>query len=349
MRHKSGCFLDYRKQIYFLFAYLSTKLIYIAEGRNIAISWNIVTMNISFRLIIVLILTSTTIITLINVHQPLQVSAQIVTSSTTHLSQNHTKQILSNDNIMARLLADSLGNRLNKSAAILEVTSMLPQVKNVSHPNSISPVFHGVPQNIDSAKRTISKQLLSNYHDFDIVFFLMPNGDMYIMEPYSQQSHLTKNNYAFRDYYKEAIKTHNTYLGGVIISTATGKKQAVISVPIYSQKNNKLVGIWGADISLKSIEKSLQSLNITNNSDNNAAKLRIVFADQNGKKIADSDKASSNNQSESFASLKSFKNAETGKTGSLLEQFNGTKMLITYQPVKLNSTKWVVLLIRPFQ
>jgi C4-dicarboxylate-specific signal transduction histidine kinase len=305
-------------------------------------------MKTSFRLMIVLILSSITIITLFTLHQPFTVTAQIATSSS-HSNQNHTKQILSNDNLVIRLLADSLGNRLNKSAAILEVTSMLPQVKNVSDPNSISSVFHGISQNLDSAKRAIAKQLLSNYHDFDIVFFLMPNGDMYVMEPYSQQSHLTKNNYAFRDYYKEAIKTHNTYLGGVIISTATGKKQAVISVPIYSHKNNELVGLWGADISLKAIEKSLQVLNITNNNDNSAMKLRIIFADQNGKKIADSDKTSSNNQNESFASLKSFKNAETGKAGSLLEQFNGTKMLITYQPVKLNSINWVILLMRPFQ
>ncbi|HXT83958.1 MAG TPA: cache domain-containing protein [Verrucomicrobiae bacterium] len=226
--------------------------------------------------------------------QPFMVTAQMVTPSS-HLNQNHTKQILSNDNLLIKLLDDSLGNRLNKSTTILEVTSMFPQVNNISNPNSISHLFHGISQNLDSAKRTTAKQLLSNYHDFDIVFFLTPNGNMYIMEPYLQQSHLTKNNYAFRDYYKEAIKTHNTYLGGVIISTATGKKQAVISVPIYSH-NNELIGIWGADISLKAIEKSLQVLNITNNNDSNATKLRIIFADQNGKKIADSDKVSSNNQ-----------------------------------------------------
>ena len=60
---------------------------------------------------------------------------------------------------------------------------------------------------------------------------------MYILKPYLQQAHLTKNNYAFRDYYKRAVGTHNTYLGGVIVSTATGKKEAVISVPIYSNNS----------------------------------------------------------------------------------------------------------------
>ena len=229
---------------------------------------------------------------------------------------------------------------------ILDVTNLLPQVKNAPYANSISPVFHGIPQTIDSPKRAIAKQILSKYHDFDIVSFIMPNGNMYILEPYSQQAHLTKNNYAFRDYYKGAVGTHNTYLGGVIVSTATGKKEAVISVPIYSNNSNQLVGIWAGDISLGAIEKSLQALNITgyNNTTHNQ---RVVFVDQNGKKVADSVKALTGKQNELFASLRSFKNAENGTAGSIVEQFNGTKMLITYQPVKLHSTTWAILLMRP--
>ena len=291
------------------------------------------------------------LITLVDLHQRSYIAiAQNVSSSSVNLaSQNQTKQIVSNDTITIKLLADSLGNRLNQTAAILEVTSFLPQVKNVSYAKFINPIYHGIPQNLDSAKRAIAQQILAKYHDFDIVFFLMPNGDMYIMEPYSQQAHLTKNNYAFRDYYKGAIETNNTYLGGVIISTATGKKQAVISVPIYSE-TKKLVGIWGGDLSLKAIENSLQALNISS-SNSNASNLqeRVVFVDQNGKKVADSDKSLSSNQNESFVTLQSFKNGEGGKTGSLVEDYQGKRMLITFQPVKLNTTNWVILLMRPFQ
>ncbi|MGA9153512.1 MAG: hypothetical protein WBZ36_23280 [Candidatus Nitrosopolaris sp.] len=46
------------------------------------------------------------------------------------------------------------------------------------------------------------------------------------------------------------------------------------------------------------------------------------------------------------ATLRSFKNAENGTAGSIVEQFNGTK-LITYQPVKLHSTTWAILLMQP--
>ncbi len=45
---------------------------------------------------------------------------------------------------------------------------------------------------------------------------------------------------------------------------------------------------------------------------------RVVFVDQNGKKVADSDKALSNRQNESFGSLRSFKNAENGTAGSAM-------------------------------
>lgn len=286
--------------------------------------------------------------TLLGLKQTYIIMAQTTkaVSSSSPGSQNQTKQMMANDKLIVRLLAESLANRLNKTAAILEVTSLLPQVRNAPYANSISAAFHGIPQNLDSPKRTIAQYTLSNYHDFDIVSFIMPNGNMYILEPYSQQAHLTKNNYAFRDYFKGAVNTHNTYLGGVIISTATGKKEAVISVPIYSSNNsNQLLGVWAGDISLGAIEKTLQALNIT--SSNSTHNERVVFVDQNGKKVADSVKALSGKQNESFASLRSFKNAENGTAGSIVEQFNGTKMLITYQPVKLHSTIWAILLMRP--
>ena len=286
--------------------------------------------------------------TILSLNQTYMIMAQRTTavSSSSPSPQNQTKEVMANDKIIVSLLADSLSNRLNKTAAILEVTSLLPQVRNAPYANSISTAFHGIPQNLDSAKRAIAQYILSKYHDFDIVSFIIPNGNMYILEPYSQQAHLTKNNYAFRDYYKGAVGTHNTYLGGVIISTATGKKEAVISVPIYSNNSNQLVGIWAGDISLGAIEKSLQALNITsyNNTTHNE---RVVFVDQNGKKVADSVKALSGKQNESFNSLRSFKAAENGRAGSIVEQFNGTKMLITYQPVKLHSTTWAILLMQP--
>jgi hypothetical protein len=129
--------------------------------------------------------------------------------------------------LMAKLIADNLENRLNISAAILEITGESPQVKNVS---SISPELHGIPKDLDIAKRKVAHDILASDKDLQLIFFLMPNGDMYMEEPYSRQQNLTGNNFAFRDYYKGAISTSDTYLGNVIISASSGLPQSYIVV-----------------------------------------------------------------------------------------------------------------------
>ena len=167
-------------------------------------------------------------------------------------------------------------------------------------------------------------------------------------EPYSRQLNLTKTNFDFRDYYKGAVSTHMTYLGNVVISASSGLPQVNIAVPIYSvgndNNNNKsLPGIWAGGLNLSIFSKSLQSLNLTNNE-------RIVYVDYHGQKIADSNKKQGIiKKNESFANLQSFKNAVAGKSGSIIEVINGTKMLVSYHPVNAIQTRWVILDIQPYQ
>jgi len=56
-----------------------------------------------------------------------------------------------NENRIAKLLASSLENTLNKSATVLEITSKLPEVKSESYAASISPKLHGIPKDADIA------------------------------------------------------------------------------------------------------------------------------------------------------------------------------------------------------
>jgi hypothetical protein len=248
------------------------------------------------------------------------------------------------------LLADNLENRLNKSAAILEITSKLPEVKNLSYASSLNQTLrtlHGIGRDLDIQKRKVAQNILSADKDLEVIFFLMPNGNMYMVEPYSRQLNLTKTNFDFRDYYKGAISTHMTYLGNVIISTSSGLQQANIAVPIYSAENDNnnksLVGIWAGGLNLRVFSKSLQSLNLTNNE-------RIVYVDYHGQKIADSDKKQGiNKKNESFANLQSFKNAVAGESGSIIEVINGTKMLVSYHAVNAIQTRWVILDIQPYE
>jgi hypothetical protein len=273
-------------------------------------------------------------------------------SSIVDLNQRDAEMVAYNNAIVG-ILANELETKINKSGAILEITSRLPQVKSAPYASSISSELHGIPGDVDMSKRQVAQDILDTDKDFQVIFFLMPNGDVYLVEPYSQQQNLTGNNYAFRDYYKGAVESRNTYLSDVIISAALGRPQVNIAVPIYSEENNgTLLGLWAGGLNLTGLNESLQSLNLTNNDDDDDEE-RIVIVDQQGQKIVDSSGQSllikpNSTVNESFADLQSFKNAINGQSGTITEIINGTMMAVSYSPVKTFSNVWTVLFMQPY-
>jgi cache domain-containing protein len=247
-------------------------------------------------------------------------------------------------------LAKNLENHIQKAGAIVEITSKLPQVRDTSYAhllNQTLSTLHGIPLYVDTEKRQVAKNIIASNSDLYKIYFIMPNGDMYFLEPYSTQQTLTKNNYAFRDYFQGAIKINDTYLGNVIIATAASHpREAVIAIPVYSLRDNSTIaGVWAGSIDFNILNKELSSLNITSSS-SDGNNTRAVYVDSNGQKITDSD-INKSKTPESFATLNSFKNAINGQSGSIIDTVDNTKMLVTYQPVKAFHNVWVVLLMQP--
>jgi Cache domain len=258
--------------------------------------------------------------------------------------------IQKNNNILlTRVLTKNLENHLQKAGAIVEITSKLPQVRDVSNAhllNQTLKTLHGIPQQADVQKRQVAKNMLSSNSDLQIVIFIMPNGDIYLDEPYSRQQVSTTTNLAFRDYFKGVLRTNDIYLGDPTPSASSGQMQSIIAIPVYSLKGNStIVGVWAGGIDFGILNKELQSLKITSSpSDGNNT--RVIFVGHNGQKIADSNTNKSKVR-ESFANLNSFKNAISGKSGSIIDTVDNKKMLVTYQPVKIFHNTWVVLLMQP--
>ena len=221
-------------------------------------------------------------------------------------SSNITEK--NNDILLTKIFAKNLENHIQKAGSILEITSKLPQVRDTSYAhllNETLSTLHGIPLYADTEKRQVAKNIITSNSDLYKIYFIMPNGDLYFLEPNSTQQTLTKNNYAFRDYFQGAIKINDTYLGNVIIATAASHpREAVIAVPVYSLKDNStIVGVWAGSIDFNILNKELQSLNITSSS-SDGNNTRIVYVDSNGQKITDSDINKSKTQS--FATLNSF-------------------------------------------
>ena len=265
----------------------------------------------------------------------------------TNYNSTDSNSIQNNISLITNILAKNFENRIQKAGAILEITSKLPQVRDVPYAqllNQTLDTLHGIPQYADIEKRQLVKNTLSSNNDLYEIFLLMSNGNMYFLEPYSIQQTLAVNNFAFRDYFQGAIRTNDTYLGNVhATAAASGARTAKIAVPTYSLKDNSTIaGVWAGSIDFNVLNKELQSLNLTSLGDST----RVVYVDGNGQKIADSD-INKSTIPESFANLKGFKAAIGGQAGSTIDTVDNTKMLVAYRPVNAFHNTWVVLLMQP--
>jgi len=265
----------------------------------------------------------------------------------TNYNSTDSNSIQNNISLITNILAKNLENRIQKAGAILEITSKLPQVRDVPYAHLLNQTLntlHGIPQYADIEKRQVVKNILSSNNDLYEIFLLMPNGNMYFLEPYSIQQTLAVNNFAFRDYFQGAISTNDTYLGNVHTTAgASGARTAKIAVPTYFLKDNSTIaGVWAGSIDFNVLNKELQSLNLTSLGDGT----RAVYVDGKGQKIADSD-INKSIIPESFPNLKGFKAAIGGQAGSTIDTVNNTKMLVSYQPVNAFHNTWVVLLMQP--
>jgi len=96
---------------------------------------------------------------------------------------------IQNNVLITKILAKNLENRLQKAGAILEVTSKLPQVRNVSYAHLLNQtlnILHGIPRDADIEKRQVAKNIIDSNSGLYKVFFIMPNGDM---SPFPHNKH----------------------------------------------------------------------------------------------------------------------------------------------------------------
>jgi len=236
-----------------------------------------------------------------------------------------------------------LETKVTKLATALQIASSLPQILQPPNINLIDLKINGIPEDADIEKRKIAKILLDQFNEFSSIDFLLNNGDVYFDEPFEDQLNRTVTNLSFRDYYQAVEQTKKTYLSDAIISKTTGRNLAVIATPVI--KENDMIGILLGTINFNNYDKFLQSLNLQNNT-------RLVIIDKNGAKIGDSNENETSISKESFEKKEQFSNltsvkfALEGKSGSILEKFNGKESQITFLPYDIFQNKRILLLIQ---
>ena len=269
-------------------------------------------------------------------------------------NQSFSKNISNDDNdtnIKSYLLSKILEAEIDKVSTILEITSKSPEIRKSPNATLLSETietYNGIPELSEQEKRNVLKNIVLNYDDISGAAFLMPNGDMYIREPFYEQLNLNKSNLSFRDYYKGALESGTIYMDNVIISVATGKPIAVTAIPVFandvlenSMNDREIVGLIYSTLNFNVPNQLLESLNLTNSE-------RVVYLDHLGNKIADSSMTAPQNEISIFSNLQSFNNAISGMSGNIIEDVNNTKMIISYAPVNAVQNTWSLLWMKPY-
>ncbi|HEX6562529.1 MAG TPA: cache domain-containing protein [Nitrososphaera sp.] len=240
-----------------------------------------------------------------------------------------------------RLLASNLEERIAGSVKVMELTGAMPAVRNTDSLSLVSTAQMGIPQDADPAKREVAKEIVATYGDVASIFFLTPDGNLYLGEPFEQQKQLPQLNYSDRDWYKGVSSTGDSYVSSVFMSAAIHEPTVAVAVPVHEQGTEKgAIGYWVAITNLDEIEKDLRQL---------GGNSRVIFVDHNGTEIADSarDPSVERKDLRSFSSLESVKAALADKSGSLVETVDGKSMRVSYAPVKAHPHTWAVVSMQP--
>jgi len=228
--------------------------------------------------------------------------------------------------------------RIDNTIKILEILSKNEHIASPPTATFIDNQLYGIPENLDIDRRKEMRDVFDTYGDFQNMLFLLPNGDVYINEPFFFQKNLTVSNFAFRDWYKEVVATHDVVVSDVVISKSSGKPNVVIALPVFSQ-NGSFQGILTGSLNLDLIQEKLEELKSYTNE-------RIIITDDARTVVADSE-GILKGQSLTIG-VGAIESAFTGNSGTKVVTINGTKMLVAYHPIKLDKTTWAIVSIQPY-
>jgi hypothetical protein len=237
------------------------------------------------------------------------------------------------------ILADIFESRIDKIAKLLETTSSYPAVRNISYVNQIGTKFMGIPESSDIEKRNTAKYLLKNEPVLGGVYFTLPNGDVYLGEPYSAQKQLPRLNFADRDWYKGVSKTNETYISSVFLSASTRAPATAIAVPVYQDDSKiKLVGYWVGIINIGPLWKTIKDHFLTTHQD-----LNVV--DHEGTEMFNSGKYNYT-EIQSAPSLNENGNATViDRDSATIRILEGDIVAISY-PIHIHSQMWIVTILQ---
>ena len=266
------------------------------------------------------------------------------------------------------LFANLLDSKISRAVDDLEISSRDESLKEVQFLKNVSSNYNGIHSTLDLGKRNLAKDILQRNTDIASIFFVLPNGDIYLGEPYIDQEQLPRINFADREWYKGVVKYNQTYISSIFMSASINAPAIAIAVPVYSPTGNldsqvgssSLSGYWVGIIDLKSLEDLFKSLSLINQD-------QFILIDHNGTEFLDNENlkigpaySSSHENDSSLSSsgnLTKQKKLETfdyfdlvkdtgNETGTTYDKFNvNDQMWMFWKSVNVKDSNWHVVLV----
>jgi len=266
------------------------------------------------------------------------------------------------------LFANLLDSKISRAVDDLEISSRDETLKEVQFLKNVSSNYNGIHSTLDLDKRNLAKDILQRNTDIASIFFVLPNGDIYLGEPYMDQEQLPRINFADREWYKGVVKNNQTYISSIFMSASINAPAIAIAVPVYSPTgdlesqvgSSSLSGYWVGIINLKSLEDLFKSLSLINQD-------QFILIDHNGTEFLDNKKlkigpaySSSHKNDSSLSSsgnLTKQKMLETfdyfdlvkdtgNETGTTYDKFNvKDQVWMFWKSINVKDSNWYVVLV----
>jgi signal transduction histidine kinase len=254
-------------------------------------------------------------------------------------------EVLQSKQLKLELIVNSLELRIEDATKMLKQAATQNEVKNVMYASSVNEEFMGIPPDTDEAKRLAAQNIRTIYQDFETVAFILPNGDIYFVEPYEAQKNLPRLNFAFREWYQGVISNGDTHIGEAVVSAATGHRVVPIAVAVYSENkdNHALTGILVGALDMNVVERELREGELGRNE-------YILIADNKGTIVADSREGSiPSNLLQSALNVEDVNKALEGDFGSSAQTIDGADMFIAYRPIHVGTSIWAIASLQPHE
>ncbi|HJW20234.1 MAG TPA: cache domain-containing protein, partial [Candidatus Nitrosotalea sp.] len=246
-------------------------------------------------------------------------------------------RIIDTDRIISlKQIASTTELRFSDATKVLQTLSRVTTVTDPRYVSLVDKNLHGVPESNATNERNLFTKTLQTYEDFESITHVLPTGIIYLEEPYSFQKNSLVSNYNDTTWFIIMSSTLDTYVSSITTSDMTGKKIAMMGVPIFSQHGN-FSGFLTGTLDLSTLQSKLYNVQSYTN-----GKFLIIDDERN---IV----ASSDNDTSSYLNLGSISASLSGGSGTSDEVINGTKMYVSYYPLYITgSSPWAIVLIQPY-